>query len=110
MTTLLFLSGAGSGALVAIILMILALRSWSNAGTKQGQAVIDNNKHSLEALLRRNEISARQCRALERMADAMCDCRHCNVTVTATDDDGAEGHCDDCGKQVEYDRDARKWK
>lgn len=67
-TTLIFLGGAGSGAFVACLLILSAMRHMSRGATERDQRTIEYNKQSIDALEARNAIGERQATALEKIA------------------------------------------
>lgn len=71
MNTILFLCGAGTGALVATSFMIFLMNRLSREKTNQTNDVLHFNKLSLQALERRNDIGEQQLKALQQQAHSL---------------------------------------
>ena len=100
--TLIFLAGSGAGATTATILLILAMKAWSQKTTENAKELRENNRANTDALIERNDIGRDQVTVLNHIAKLLC--QHRNVTVADI------STCDDCGSVVDYDKEARNWK
>ena len=66
MNTLLFLGGAGAGALVAVFSFIFVM-SRTKGGGDVSDKLLRFNQLNLEALCKRNDIGERQAKSLEAL-------------------------------------------